>query len=108
MRYAVLIGLLGCEQAANDSGIPTDADADADADTDADTDADSDSDTDTDADADPFADRVVSFDPGEFAGFGQDDMPDIALGAPEGGGAIGSLDVVSLGREGEPLHPHRS
>lgn len=50
---------------------------------------------------DPWADRVVSFAPGEAAGFGQDRYPGIVLGPPRGGGATaGSLDVLSLGREG--------
>lgn len=54
------------------------------------------------SDPDPFADRVVSFSPGENAGFGQSKMPDVVLGRPEGsGGSSGSLHVVSLGREGE-------
>lgn len=52
-------------------------------------------------DADPFADRVVLFEPGYGAGFGQDRMPDIVLGGPRGAGAsAGGLDVVSLGRFG--------
>lgn len=50
---------------------------------------------------DPWADRVVRFVPGEGAGFGQDRFPDVVLGPPSGGGASsGSLDVLSLGREG--------
>jgi hypothetical protein len=50
---------------------------------------------------DPFADSVVSFEPGEGSGYGADQMPDIVLGPPEGKGSYaGSLDVVSLGREG--------
>lgn len=50
----------------------------------------------------PFATRVVSFEPGAGAGFGQEDMPDIVLGPPHGAGdAQGSLDVVSLGTGGE-------
>lgn len=50
----------------------------------------------------PFAQRVVSFTPGEFAGFGRDRLPGVVLGPPQGGGAImGSLDVLSLGRRGE-------
>lgn len=52
--------------------------------------------------ADPFADAVVSFTPGPFAGFGAQDMPDIVLGPPRGGGASGgSMHVVSLGERGE-------
>jgi len=51
---------------------------------------------------DPFADAVVSFLPGEVAGFGQDEMPEIVLGPPRGRGEnAGSLDVVSFGRFGE-------
>lgn len=50
----------------------------------------------------PFADRVISFTPGESAGFGAGRLPDVVLGPPFGGGdAAGSLDVVSLGRSGE-------
>jgi len=49
---------------------------------------------------DPFADLIVSFEPGENAGFGQDQLPDVVLGSPEGAGESGSLDVLSLGREG--------
>ncbi|MCS6900881.1 MAG: cell surface protein [Myxococcales bacterium] len=50
----------------------------------------------------PFAVAVVSFLPGPGAGFGQENMPDVVLGPPEGGGETqGSLDVVSLGSEGE-------
>ena len=51
---------------------------------------------------DPFADEVVSFTPGTFAGFGKVDLPGVVLGPPMGGGAnSGSLDVVSLGCGGE-------
>jgi hypothetical protein len=52
-------------------------------------------------DPDAFAVRVVSFEPGDGAGYGQDSLPDVVLGPPravDGGG--GSLDVLSLGREG--------
>lgn len=50
---------------------------------------------------DPWADRVVVFSPGAGAGFGQDQFPEIVLGPPRGAGASsGSLDVLSLGREG--------
>lgn len=49
----------------------------------------------------PYATRVVSFDPGEGAGFGQDRMPDVVLGPPVGAGDMrGGTDVVSLGRFG--------
>jgi hypothetical protein len=49
----------------------------------------------------PFADRVVSFQPGANAGFGQDLYPGVVLGPPRGeGSGAGSLDVLSLGRQG--------
>ncbi|HYD50320.1 MAG TPA: hypothetical protein VEB21_18325, partial [Terriglobales bacterium] len=49
-----------------------------------------------------FLDEVVSFRPGTGAGFGQDLLPGIVLGRPEGAGSIqGSFDVVSLGNGGE-------
>ena len=52
--------------------------------------------------ADPFADAVVSFQPGEGAGFGMDRFPDVVLGPPHGAGDMaGSLDVLSLGYKGE-------
>lgn len=61
--------------------------------------ADDDDDT---AASDPFADVVVSFTPGDSAGFGESLYPDIVLGPPEGGGAGGgSTDVLSLGDGGE-------
>lgn len=48
-----------------------------------------------------FATAVVSFEPGSGAGFGQERMPDVVLGPPQGrGDRMGSLDVVSLGNEG--------
>ena len=54
------------------------------------------------ATTDPFADAVVSFTPGEASGFGADGMPDVVLGPPSGNLAgTPSLDVLSLGREGE-------
>lgn len=50
---------------------------------------------------DAYADRVVSFSPGPGAGYGQDRFPEVVLGPPRGGGGgAGSLDVLSLGREG--------
>jgi hypothetical protein len=50
----------------------------------------------------PFADKVVSFNPGEYAGFGQDVYPQVVFGPPHGGGSsTGSLDVLSLGQRGE-------
>ena len=50
----------------------------------------------------PFANRVVSFKPGPGAKFGQDKMPGVVLGPPQGAGSDGgSMDVVSLGLGGE-------
>ena len=52
--------------------------------------------------AGPFAGAVVSFSPGDSAGYGQGDMPEVVLGPPHGGGDTGGgLDVVSLGKGGE-------
>ena len=49
----------------------------------------------------PYATRVVTFEPGEGAGFGRAQLPDIVSGPPVGGGEVqGSTDVVSLGRGG--------
>lgn len=49
----------------------------------------------------PYASSVVSFEPGDEAGFGEHDLPDVVLGPPEGGGTqAGSLDVLSLGKGG--------
>lgn len=46
----------------------------------------------------PFAVEVVSYEAGVNAGFGQERMPDVVLGAPRGGQtAAGSTDVLSLG-----------
>jgi hypothetical protein len=53
---------------------------------------------------DPCSGFVVSVESvtyGPGAGFGQDEMPQVVFGPPEGGGALqGSLDVVSLGDGG--------
>lgn len=50
----------------------------------------------------PHVAEVVSFTPGPGAGFGQDQMPAIVMGPPQGKGADeGGLDVVSLGMGGE-------
>lgn len=49
----------------------------------------------------PFVDAALSYVPGEGAGFGQDRFPDVVLGPPMApGDGGGSLDVLSLGREG--------
>lgn len=56
---------------------------------------------DSDAPSDPFADHVVRFDPGPTAGFGQDRLPGVVLGPPDGRGPLqGGLDVLSLGNGG--------
>lgn len=58
--------------------------------------------TDAPAGTDPFADKVVSFQPGPGAGFGAGSMPGIVLGPPRGTGHMsGSTHVVSLGYKGE-------
>jgi len=52
--------------------------------------------------ADPFPDAIISFIPGVGSGYGQDELPDVVLGPPLGGGAsAGSMDVLSLGDGGE-------
>lgn len=52
--------------------------------------------------ADRFVTKVVSFTPGECAGFGAPNMPEVVLGPPVGAGELqGGLDVVSLGLGGE-------
>jgi len=49
-----------------------------------------------------FVTEVVSFTPGECAGFGIPSMPGVVLGPPRGAGALfGGTDVVSLGERGE-------
>ena len=49
----------------------------------------------------PFIAEVHSYEPGEGAGFGQDQYPDIVYGPPTGAGEnAGSLDVLSLGENG--------
>lgn len=51
---------------------------------------------------DRFITKVVSFTPGDCAGFGLTSMPGIVQGPPVGAGSnAGSLDVVSLGQRGE-------
>lgn len=51
---------------------------------------------------DRFVTKVVSFTPGECAGFGGGDMPEIVTGPPVGAGELaGSFDVISLGLGGE-------
>lgn len=50
----------------------------------------------------PYAQSVVSFTPGEGSGFGEDELPSVVLGPPDGKGeSAGSLDVLSLGAGGE-------
>ena len=51
--------------------------------------------------SDPWLDGVKRFEPGAFAGFGQDLLPRVVLGRPRGAGALrGSTHVVSLGHGG--------
>jgi hypothetical protein len=48
-----------------------------------------------------FITKVVSFTPGECAGFGMSSLPDIVFGPPVGAGELkGSFDVISLGQGG--------
>jgi hypothetical protein len=49
----------------------------------------------------PYARSLVSFEPGDGAGFNQDKLPDIVLGPPRvTKSGVPSLDVVSLGSDG--------
>lgn len=49
----------------------------------------------------PYAVELLDFSPGPGAGYGQERLPDIVLGPPQGHGALqGSLDVLSLGAGG--------
>jgi hypothetical protein len=50
---------------------------------------------------DPWADCIESFEPGPEAAFGQEFLPDVVLGPPMPPGAGGSLDVLSLGCDGQ-------
>lgn len=50
----------------------------------------------------PYARSVISFEPGEGAGFGSAAMPGVVLGPPDGRGVMSaSLEVLSLGDGGE-------
>lgn len=54
------------------------------------------------ATTDPFADAVITFTPGEASGHGSDGLPGVVLGPPSGNqSGTPSIDVLSLGREGE-------
>ncbi|MFP2933092.1 cell surface protein, partial [Pyxidicoccus sp. 3LG] len=95
---AVLVALAACGEASDVPATP-DAGTDAGLPPDSGTDAGTDAGT---RPSDPYADEVVSFVPGEGAGFGQDLYPGVVLGPPSGmGPANGSLDVLSLGRAGK-------
>lgn len=49
----------------------------------------------------PFVDRVVSYHIGSGGGKGEDKLPDIVLGPPQGGGKLkAGQDVFSLGKDG--------
>ncbi len=53
------------------------------------------------AQSDPFVDQIVEFTPGDFAGFGADNLPAVIQGPPRGAGERqGSTDVLSLGNGG--------
>jgi hypothetical protein len=46
----------------------------------------------------PYASELVAFEPGDGSGFGEDELPDVVLGPPDGRGELsGSLDVLALG-----------
>ncbi len=46
----------------------------------------------------PYMNDLVSYAPGQGAGYGQDDLPEVVLGPPNGAGSgAGSLEVLSLG-----------
>lgn len=48
-----------------------------------------------------YASELIDFAPGPGAGFGQDQLPEIVLGPPDGRGPdAGGLDVLSLGQGG--------
>ena len=50
----------------------------------------------------PFISCILSYEPGQGAGFGQEEFPQIVYGPPVGGGLLeGSLDVLTLGGGGE-------
>ncbi len=49
----------------------------------------------------PFIDRIVTFQRGSGGGNGEDKLPDIVLGPPQGGGTLeAGRDVLSLGEGG--------
>ncbi|NMO22759.1 cell surface protein [Pyxidicoccus fallax] len=100
---AALLSLAACgDEEEGPTTPPVDAGTNmpgADSGTDAGTDAGTDGGT--PRPSDPYADEVVAFTPGDGAGFGQDRFPGVVLGPPSGVGPDnGSLDVLSLGREG--------
>ncbi len=85
----------------DDAGDDDAGDDDAGDDDAGDDDAGDDDAGDDDGGDDPFADAVVSFLPGDGAGFGEGGLPAIVLGPPHGmGDGAGSTDVLSLGLEG--------
>ena len=52
----------------------------------------------------PYADELVSFNPGANAGFGDGGLPEVVLGPPSPGPPTsGSIDVLSLGVNGEVI-----
>ena len=49
----------------------------------------------------PYASELISFEPGNNAGFGQSKLPGVVLGPPDAGPPTrGSLDVLTLGTDG--------
>jgi len=56
-----------------------------------------------------FADELVSFSPGERAGFGSDELPAIVFGPPQGSGdQQGSFDTLALGDGGSVVLAFRA
>ena len=50
----------------------------------------------------PYAREIIAFSAGAGAGFGQNDLPEVVLGPPDGKGTgQASLDVLSLGQGGQ-------
>ena len=97
LLFALCVATSGCaaDSISADSGITQPGDSGTVTDTGTGTGGDGGTDA-----PDPFADLVVDYQPGAGAGFGQDGLPDIVLGPPEGGGESGGLDVLSLGEQG--------
>ncbi len=99
MRYAALVVLVAASCMISCGEVPENVDPEGDAEAGDAAPGDS---APCDESTLPYATEVVAFTPGQNAGFGSENMPDVALGPPVSHGpAQGSLDVVSLGVGGE-------